>query len=136
MKVNFERIRRDIISTRKDLFLLEFPELQHEINEVAKKPYSNLVCKDFQNKLTNVSDIKEKLQSIYEREITELDLQYNFILKGYSQKSFTHRVNVDEYDQWFVDYTSAVGLRNIKSFSTFVDANKNEVVFSAIILER
>jgi hypothetical protein len=82
MKIDLEKIKRDLTTSKKALFLLEFPELANEINDVATKPYSNMLVKDFQNKLLDTENLNTKLQHIYGGEIDEVDLSYNFVAKG------------------------------------------------------
>jgi len=129
--VNAEFIR-DTIKEKKDIFLAEFPDLEKEINDLAKAPKCSSCVTKFFTKLFVAEGIDDKLKLIYGN-----DIEINKALvvdktASMIQVTEVEHIPVNEWDNWYKKKAKVSPEYQIRSMNTFYNPTNGCVTVSYV----
>jgi hypothetical protein len=130
MNVNVQTIKQDIITTKYEIFLLEFPNLKLELETFKKSPNCGGCVQGLFSKLFSYPDFEQKMKLIYGDDVVvDKTLPKPPIIMLVNE---VFKIPIEEYDSWMKSF---VDLRkNIKIFTTFYVPEERKVWVTVSII--
>jgi len=131
--VDYQKIKQDMLNEYQDLYLIEFPEVKAEIEEVRKSPKCSICDNKFTTKFFNIKNVTDKLKLIYGKDIT---IDKRILGQKVEQEIKTEKIPEDEWETWFANKAELSSGKNIRLMTTFFNPLTNMVTVSYNIIRR
>jgi hypothetical protein len=136
MNINLKQILTDLNTDLIDIYNLEFPDFRIMFSDVVKGDLDEKTLYKAFSKFS-VEELKEKFSVIYDKDIKKVDLTYiDPNVKLFQRKVIVKHIKVEEYEEFFEEFSSDNPDRIIKHISTSYNSRNDTIIFSAIVMER
>lgn len=132
-KIDFKKVIADIGKDKYDIFLLEFPDLKKNIDEIKKSPNCGSCISTNIPPLFNHPKFAEKMKMIYGSDV-QIDMSN---LPKYQQRFVTNaetlNIPLKEWDKWWKD-NAGDQKRQFRLITTFFNPKTETVTVSFVAL--
>ena len=132
--INFDVIKKDLTSDKKDIFYLEFPDLKKVLDDVVAKPTCGICINALSTSLFAHPQIDEKLKIIYGNDIA-IDKKVSTPTNGRTTEQVTdiQHIDLNDWEEWFKVNSISDASRQIRLITTFYNPASNKITVSRVI---
>jgi hypothetical protein len=134
-EINNLTIITDITGEKTMEFVKEFPDLEYHISQLKVDPSKPQKLKEFFKNFFLVEDLRERLSKIYNEKELFLNFDTPKNVPKPKQQTFTivKKFPSEEYESGLEKLSTDF---NIRIMDTCYDSKRDEIVFTAVVMER